>query len=222
MITVKAQKEYISKQTWYQEICLSNGLTTKGTVSISERMDRLPEIDFSNKSVLDIGCNSGGHCLWAKQRGARKVVGVDLSLDRISQARTLAKFEQTQINYYNKNFFNIDFKSKFDIVFCFAVITEIQDLIGALNKLKNLIGNIAYLEINLARPKIYVSSSRTWLRGFTGIKRHKAVVEIYQHKNGLTLSPTLEVLRLILGPDFKIRFIGKGVRYDLIEITRIV
>ena len=35
--------------------------------------------DFSGKSVLDLGCGFGWHCLYAAQHGAKQVRGVDLS-----------------------------------------------------------------------------------------------------------------------------------------------
>ena len=221
MSKIEIQQKYISSQSWYQIIDLGNGLTTNGIVSVSRRMKRLGEVDFTGKSVLDIGCNSGGNSIWAKKFGARKVVGIDLSKHRISQARKLANFEKLTIDFKCINLFDYYSKSKFDIIMCFAVITEIQDLLGALSKIRYLMNDVAYIELNLAKPRLYLSTSKVWIRGFKGISRTKAVLEIYQHKTGLTLSPSLDVIQQFFGTNFKIENLGMGERYDLIKVTKI-
>jgi len=220
MSNIKIQQNYILSQSWYQTIELSNGLSTNGSVSVSSRMKRIGQVDFSGKTVLDIGCNSGGNSLWAKKFGAQKVVGIDLSKRRISQARKLAKFEKLTIDFKCINLFNYNPKSKFDVILCFAVVTEIQDLVGALSKIKYLMNDVAYVELNLAKPRLYLSTSKVWLRGFKGISRTKSVLEIYQHKVGLTLSPSIEVVKQIFGTNFKIENLGRGERYDLIKVTK--
>jgi len=220
MRRVNSQLKYLSSQSWYQRINLTNGLITDGKISVSKRMEKIGKIDFFNKTVLDIGCNSGGNTLWAKKFGARKVVGIDKNEIRISQAKKLASFENTKIDYRCLDIFEYNPKHKFDIIMCFAVITEIQDLVGVLIKIKNLLGEQAYLELNLAKPKFYFSTSRTWLKGFNGIRRTRAITEIYQHKVGLTLSPSIELVQLIFGADFVVEKIGKGERYDLIKVFK--
>ena len=220
MPKIETQKKYISSQVWYQQIELSNGLSTNGNVSVAKRMKRIGKIDFYGKSVLDIGCNSGGNSLWAKKLGARKVIGIDVSQNRISQAKKLANFENLKIEYKCVDIFEYSSKVKFDLVMCFAVVTEIQDLIGVLSKISKLMNGEAYIELNLAKPKFYISTSRTWIKGFKGISRTRAILEINQHKVGLTLSPSLGVIELIFGTDFKIEHIGRGERYDLIKVTR--
>lgn len=43
--------------------------------------------DFTGKSVLDIGCGFGWHCAWAAERGAKEIVGIDLSERMLAVAR---------------------------------------------------------------------------------------------------------------------------------------
>ena len=43
--------------------------------------------DLSGKSVLDLGCGYGWHCTYAAQRGAKQVLGIDLSEKMIQEAR---------------------------------------------------------------------------------------------------------------------------------------
>lgn len=58
-------------------------LNIKGTREMGSRIKamRLDEIDFADKTVLDIGCNLGYLCRWVTEQGARRVVGVDRIAD---------------------------------------------------------------------------------------------------------------------------------------------
>ena len=66
-------KNWISNQDWYQTIDLNNGLTTAGKVKTNLRIEWFNQFNFTNKTVLDIGCNSGQYSLYAKKRGAKNV-----------------------------------------------------------------------------------------------------------------------------------------------------
>lgn len=58
-------------------------LNIRGTRDMETRIKamRLGEIDFTGKTVLDIGCNLGYLCRWATEQGAWRVVGVDRIAD---------------------------------------------------------------------------------------------------------------------------------------------
>ena len=83
-------KKWISEQNWYQTIYLKNGLITKGKLNTNSRIQWFDEFNFSNKTVLDIGCNSGQYSMYAKKAGASKVTGLDINENRIYQAKMLA------------------------------------------------------------------------------------------------------------------------------------
>src|SRR5699024_7216769 len=48
---------------------------------------------FEGKSVLDLGCGYGWHCIYAAEHGARHVLGIDLSDKMLAVAK-----EKTQFN----------------------------------------------------------------------------------------------------------------------------
>ncbi|WP_421903267.1 class I SAM-dependent methyltransferase [Maridesulfovibrio sp.] len=48
------------------------------------------ELDFTGKSVCDLGCNMGHFSFYARERGAREVVGYDLESKVIAGAKKLA------------------------------------------------------------------------------------------------------------------------------------
>ena len=126
-------ERWIDQRSWYQRIELTNGLVTSGKIDCKARLSLLKNIVFRDRSVLDIGCNSGYYCLWAKKQSAAKVVGVDIDANRIKEGRTLAEIEGLNIEFNVKQMSELMELGQFDFVFCFAVFTEIPDLLGSLN-----------------------------------------------------------------------------------------
>lgn len=213
-------KSWIANQSWYQTIELSNGLVTPGKFDTRQRIKFLESIDFRNQTVLDVGCNSGQFCLYAKKRGTRRVVGIDINRERLDQAIKLADLEELEIEYYERGLFDIRDFEPFDVVFCFAVLTEISDFFSALEVIKQLTRNQAYVELDLAKPLCYISYSRNWVYKSAGIPRHKAVAEIRHTKHGFMVSPTIEVFRKALGPGFTTTSLGQSVRYEMLHVNR--
>ncbi len=107
------------------------------------------------------------------------------------------------------------------MVFCFAVITEIRDNLGALEAFKNIVGQKAYVEIALAKPIVYFSRSLYWLKGFFNKEYFTGVSEIRHTKAGWMINPSLKIVRHILGDEFKVVYHGKGLKYDMISIEHI-
>jgi len=71
--------------------------------------------DMKDKKVLDLGCGFGWHCQFASQKGARSVIGVDISEKMLQKARK--KTEDPSISYIQMPIEDIDFKeSEFDVV----------------------------------------------------------------------------------------------------------
>lgn len=52
----------------------------------SELQKLLP--DFKQKTVLDLGCGYGWHCIYAAQNGAQNVIGIDISKKMLNVAQT--------------------------------------------------------------------------------------------------------------------------------------
>jgi SAM-dependent methyltransferase len=215
-------RAWVQAEEWYQTIELSNGLTTRGSVDSRARIALLEKhLDVRGKRVIDIGCNSGAYCFWAKKRGAREVVGVDILEKRIVQARTLAQHEKADISFQMRGIAELGDLGPFDVVMCFAVLTEVPDLLGALSALKKAIGGVGLLELSLAKPLVYFSHSKNFVRGYNGIARRKALLELREHKHGWMLAPSLEVVETVLGSDFSVTDLGPSVRYQMLKINRI-
>ncbi len=220
MADLKKVQKWLDEEQWYQKIELSNGLFTNGKISINNRLKYFEDIDVKGKSFLDIGCNSGGYCLWAKKQKASKVVGIDISSKRLRQALKLKEIEKLEIDFFEKNIFDLDIDEQYDIIFCISVLTEISDFFGALKIIKSLIKDIAFIELALAKPRIYWSSSRRWKRGYKTVKKQKAVMELHESKKGYMIAPTLEIVKSFFGSNFSVVELGKGERYDLIKVKK--
>ncbi|MGE0396543.1 MAG: class I SAM-dependent methyltransferase [Kofleriaceae bacterium] len=220
-MTADEYRAWVQAEEWYQTIELSNGLVTRGSVDSRARIGLLEKhLDVRGKRVIDIGCNSGAYCFWAKRQGAREVVGVDIFEKRIVQARTLAAHEGLDVSFETRGVTDLAELGTFDVVMCFAVLTEVPDLLGALNGIKRAIGSVGLLELSLAKPIAYVSRSRNFLRGYRGISRRKAVLELREHKHGWMIDPSLEVVETVLGPEFRVQDLGQSVRYQMLKIER--
>ncbi|WP_054026248.1 class I SAM-dependent methyltransferase [Bacillus sp. FJAT-28004] len=71
--------------------------------------------DLHDKSVLDLGCGFGWHCLYAREQEASSVVGVDISENMLQKARE--QTDDTAITYIQMPIEDIAFSdSQFDIV----------------------------------------------------------------------------------------------------------
>ncbi len=53
--------------------------------------------DLSGLRVLDAGCGSGRYLLHARRRGARQIVGVDLSAEMLARARAELRIENEEV-----------------------------------------------------------------------------------------------------------------------------
>ncbi len=214
-------KQWIESEKWYQTIHLPSGMKTPGKVPTHLREALFEAIDFKGKSVLDVGCNSGQYAFMAKDRGAAEVVGIDVSSKRISQARVLAENEGYDVTFEERGIFDMDTSRRFDIVLCIAVLTEIPDTFGTIEQLKRLIGKRALVELNLAKPILYASYSKEWLRGYPQLSRRTAVAEVRKITSGeWVVNPSFDVLCSVFGDEFELTRTKGGVRYDVVEIVR--
>lgn len=57
----------------------------KSTILYFQRLGS--QVDFRDKTVLDVGCGSGSACLYIAQQGARQVVGIDINATALAEAQ---------------------------------------------------------------------------------------------------------------------------------------
>lgn len=93
---------------------------------------RLGDIDFTGKSVLDIGCGHGALSIHAAQNGAKRVVGVDIDADRIYFARKNVEINYPElcsiVSFYNEPLESVT--ETFDLAVSKDSFEHIEDLGG--------------------------------------------------------------------------------------------
>lgn len=111
---------------------------------------------LKGKTVLDIGCNGGGHSILAHKMGADYVLGFDARKNWIDQANFLRD------NMYNLSSDQVDFKvqhinelenldKKFDIVLMKDVLNFLLDPIHALKMASDLTNDLLILQFTIGK-----------------------------------------------------------------------
>lgn len=238
-------RHWIEAQTgpryWYQTIPVRDGIVTPGRYDSRCRLDQLGlPADLAGKSVLDVGCNSGMLCFEAKRRNAARVLGIEPDSMRVEQARMLAAIMGLDIEFIEGTLASTNEYGLFDIVFCIAVVTEIENLIGSLLRLKEVTGETLYLELATTRsfPKtrrflgLNINSLLDlnlnsvirciWPRWDHGVVAGSAKLRRINTRKmqGWSLVPNREFLDSIFSDEFTITPLGRSVRYELFRLSR--
>jgi len=91
--------------------------------------------DLSGATVLDIGCNGGFYSIQMKQRGAERVLGVDVDDRYLNQARFAAQTLGLPIEFEKRSVYEIDaLAGQFDYVFFMGVFYHLRYPLFALDK----------------------------------------------------------------------------------------
>lgn len=113
--------------------------------------DFLP--DINNKTVLDLGCGYGHNCLDFVNRGAKKVVGVDISQKMLEIAKIESSNERIQ--YTNMSMTEISTLSKsFDFIYSSLAFHYIDDFKKLIADIYKLLNNDGYLLFSQEHPII--------------------------------------------------------------------
>src|ERR1041385_1873265 len=92
--------------------------------------------DLSGKSVLDVGCNAGFYSIQMKQRGAKRVVGIDTDEKYLDQARFAARVNEMEIEFRNLSVYRVaELEEQFDLVLFMGVLYHLRHPLLALDLL---------------------------------------------------------------------------------------
>jgi SAM-dependent methyltransferase len=129
---------------WRQKIELEPGVFTPGSSVFPELWEimKLPE-NLNGLSFLDVGANDGLFSFLAEEKGAKKVVAVDIYSDSVDSStmtegwsskciETVKKYKNSNIQIRSNSLYDLEhWEEKFDIVFCSNVIIWLNDLFKA-------------------------------------------------------------------------------------------
>jgi malonyl-CoA O-methyltransferase len=93
-------------------------------------------VNVNGKSVLDVGCGAGKFCMMARERGANRIVGTDLSPKMIEETKKCIESAELQVLDVSKK----KIEGQYDFVICALVLGHISNLEFVLN---NLLSNLS-------------------------------------------------------------------------------
>jgi tRNA (mo5U34)-methyltransferase len=102
--------------------------------------------DFTGASVLDIGCNGGFYSIQVKQRGAKRVLGIDVDDRYLKQARFAADTLGLDIEFEKRSVYSVDdISGQFDYVIFMGVFYHLRYPLFALDKvIKKVKGTLIF------------------------------------------------------------------------------
>ncbi|MBB6733839.1 class I SAM-dependent methyltransferase [Cohnella zeiphila] len=127
--------------------------------------------DLRGKRVLDLGCGYGWHCRYARERGARSVVGIDLSEKMLERAREMTS--DPAIEYRRIAIEDADFaEEEFDAVLsslAFHYVESFDEVCRQVNRCLTPGGSFVF---SVEHPIFTALSAQDWEYGPQGEKRH--------------------------------------------------
>lgn len=176
----------MSRMRWYHRIDLGNGIMTPGNqwdhlwTPLKEEMRK---VEFSGKSVLDIGCWDGLWSFEAEKLGARQVWATDIldqrpySEEGFETLRFAKEQLRSKIYFKETSVYDLEdhFEEEFDIVIFFGILYHLRYPQLGLAKIRNILKTDGILLLETAVlldtddtivqtnvGKIYPNDRSTW------------------------------------------------------------
>jgi tRNA (mo5U34)-methyltransferase len=143
LTTEEIEKKVAELGPWFHNLCLA-GVQTAPNHFLGDYpsfkwrnfQHAIPE-DLTGMTVLDIGCNAGFYSIQMKQRGARRVVGIDHDENYLAQARFAARILDLDISFQQLSVYEVaQLAERFDIVFFMGVFYHLRHPLLALDLLR--------------------------------------------------------------------------------------
>ncbi|MCC9071062.1 class I SAM-dependent methyltransferase [Flavobacterium sp. F-65] len=126
---------------------------------------------FQNKNVLDLGCGYGWHCIYAKEQGAEKVIGIDLSQKMIRKAKENSK--DLAIEYKQMAIEDIDFQPEaFDIVISSLAFHYVENLKSIFDKINTNLKKGGSFVFSMEHPAFTAREEQDWFTDNDGNRLH--------------------------------------------------
>lgn len=133
---------------WFHRIDFKDGVSTKSGAYTGEdnahplptwkRISPVLPQDLSGKTVLDIGCNAGFYSFKARERNAKRVLGLDAQLWHVRQARFAAQgLGHDRVEFRQGSVYDLtpEKVGKHDVVLALGLIYHLKHLYQALENL---------------------------------------------------------------------------------------
>jgi SAM-dependent methyltransferase len=129
----------------------------------------LPNLD--GKRLLDLGCGFGWHCRYARQQGARSVIGVDLSQNMLARARDTT--DDPEIEYRRTAIEDLDFRAdEFDVVISSLALHYVERFDLVCQNIYQCLTSGGQLVISVEHPVFTALAGQEWCCGPKGERLH--------------------------------------------------
>lgn len=118
--------------------------------------------DLTGKTVLDLGCGYGWHCKYAVERGADRVLGIDLSEKMLHMAKE--KNSDPKITYALMGLEDYDYPvDTFDCVISNLVLHYLEDLGSIYTKISQTLKAGGIFLFNIEHPVFTAGVNEDWI-----------------------------------------------------------
>jgi malonyl-CoA O-methyltransferase len=174
--------------------------------------------DLRGRNVLDAGCGSGRYLLQARQRGARNVIGVDLSREMLARAAQEQGDHADASLLAQASLAALPLRDRWaDLTLCGLTIGHLPDLQAALGELRRVMRVGGTLLCSDFHP---IGQALGWRREFQAAGQTYAVrhtAHLYSDWQRASSALGLRVVRL-LEPFLDPQDIPAGARFDPVAL----
>jgi SAM-dependent methyltransferase len=123
--------------------------------------------DLRDLNVVDLGCGCGWFCRWAREQGAARVLGLDVSEKMLARAR--AASSDAGVTYARADLEKLELpEASFDLAYSLLAFHYIEDLTGLFANIHRALVTGGRLIFSIEHP-IYMAPARPgWLLGADG------------------------------------------------------
>lgn len=123
----------LNKYKWYHIIKIDENTYTPGEMPTNHHtIKHFDFIDFTEKSVLDIGCRDGLYSFEAEKRGAKNILGIDTCLS-LGATELIIPYTNSKVCMKEQSLYDI--KEKYDIIIFSGVLYHLRYPFMALSKI---------------------------------------------------------------------------------------
>lgn len=172
--------------------------------------------DLSSKTVLCVGCGTGEECDYLIKRGAKKVVGIDISSNLIEYARK----SYPRIEFHVMNMEKLEFPdNSFDYIYSSLAMHYVDNWVKPLMEIRRVLKNKGIFLFSTHHPvkwgaeKLREISQKTFLMGYSINKKDKTCKIYGDYLN------TRKIEDIWFG-DFKVSYYYKSMSSIITDIIK--
>lgn len=118
-----------------------------GDRTVKSQVKGLGVVDFAGKTVLDCGCAEAQISKYALIRGAKSVLGLEITKEFVEEARRQCEGLKTIFFHFDLNNFNADEFGMFDTVLLLSIVHKLKEPLWFLEEVINSAKDIIVIRL---------------------------------------------------------------------------